>query len=48
MSPDQINSHEPTAGKRDPNDQEIAEGRQIGTNTSEAQERYRKEGMIKV
>jgi hypothetical protein len=31
MSPDQINSHEPTAGKRDPNDQEIVEGRQTGT-----------------
>jgi hypothetical protein len=48
MSPEQINSHEPTAVKRDPNDQEIAEGGQTGTNTSEAQERYRKEGMTKV
>ena len=48
MSPEQINSHEPTAVKRDSNDQEIAEGGQTGTNTSEAQERYRKEGMTKV
>ena len=48
MSPEKIKSHEPTAVKRDPSDQEIAEGGQTGTNTSEAQERYRKEGMTKV
>ena len=48
MSQEQINSNEPTAVKRDPYDQEIAEGGQTGTNTSEAQERYRKEGMTKV
>jgi hypothetical protein len=48
MSTEQINSHDPTAVKRDSNDQEIAEGGQTGTNTSEAQERYRKEGMAKV
>ena len=48
MSPEEITSHEPTAVKRDSNDQEIAEGGQTGTNTSEAQERYRKEGMTKV
>ena len=29
MSPEKIKSHEPTAVKRDPNDQEIAEGGQI-------------------
>ena len=28
MSPEKITSHEPTAVKRDPNDQEIAEGGQ--------------------
>jgi hypothetical protein len=38
MSPEQINSHEPIAVKRDSNDQEIAKGGQTGTNTSEAQE----------
>jgi len=48
MLSDQINSHDPTTVKRDLNDQEIAEGRQTGTNTSEAQERYRKEGITKV
>lgn len=48
MLSDQINSHDPTAVKRDLNDQEITEGRQTGTNTSEAQERYRKEGITKV
>ena len=48
MSPEKIKSHEPTAVKRDSNDQEIAKGGQTGTNTSEAQERYRKEGMTKV
>ena len=30
MSPEQINSHEPTAVKRDSNNQEIAEGGQTG------------------
>ena len=30
MSPEKIKSHEPTAVKRDPNDQEIAEGGQTG------------------
>jgi len=48
MSSEHINSHEPTAVKRDSNDQEIAECGQTGTNTSEAQERYRKEGMTKI
>jgi hypothetical protein len=40
-------SHEPTAVKRDPNDQEIAEGGQTGTNTEEAKEKYKKQGMTK-
>ncbi|HEU5461396.1 MAG TPA: hypothetical protein VFU79_03905 [Nitrososphaeraceae archaeon] len=48
MSPEKITSHEPTAVNRDPNDQEIAEGGQKGTNTEEAKEKYRKEGMTKV
>jgi len=48
MSPEKITSHEPTAVKRDPNDQEIAEGGQTGTNTEEAKQKYRKEGMTKV
>ena len=48
MSPEKIASHEPTAVKRDPNDQEIAEGGQTGTNTEEAKQKYRKEGMTKV
>ena len=47
MSPEQINSHEPTAVKRD-SDTEIAEGGNTGTNTEEAKEKYRKEGMTKV
>ena len=48
MSPEKITSHEPTAVKRDSNDQEIAEGGQTGTNTEQAKEKYRKEGMTKV
>ncbi len=48
MSPEKITSHDPTAVKRDSNDQEIAEGGQTGTNTEEAKEKYRKEGMTKV
>ena len=48
MSPEKITSHEPTAVNRDPNDQEIAEGGQTGTNTEQAKEKYRKDGMTKV
>ena len=48
MSPEEITSHEPTAVKRDPNDQKIAEGGKTGTDTKEAKEKYRKEGMTKV
>ncbi|HET7642002.1 MAG TPA: hypothetical protein VFK40_00715 [Nitrososphaeraceae archaeon] len=47
MSPEKITSHEPTAVKRD-SDTEIAEGGDTGTNTQEAKEKYRKEGMTKV
>ena len=48
MSPEHITSHEPTAVKRDPHDQEIAKGGKTGTDTEEAKEKYRKEGMTKV
>ena len=33
MSPEEITSHEPTAVKRDPKDQKIAEGGKTGTDT---------------
>jgi hypothetical protein len=48
MSPEEITSHEPTAVKRDPHDQKIAKGGKTGTDTEEAKEKYRKEGMTKV
>ncbi len=48
MSPEKITSHEPTAVKRDSNDQEIDESGQTGTDTEEAKEKYRKQGMTKV
>ena len=47
MSPEEITSHEPTAVKRDP-DTGIVEGGKTGTDTPEAKEKYRKEGMTKV
>jgi len=45
MSPEKIKSHEPTAVKRD---QEIDETEQIGTDSEEAKEKYRRQGMTKV
>jgi hypothetical protein len=48
MTPAKINAGEPTAVKRDPNDQNITSESQTGTNTAEAQEEYRKRGMTKV
>jgi hypothetical protein len=39
MSSDKITSHEPTAIKRDLNDQEIGEGGQTNTNTEQAKEK---------
>ena len=48
MTPAKINTVEPTAVKRDPNDQQITSGGQTGTDTPEAQEEYRKRGMTKV
>ena len=48
MSPEKITSHEPTAVKKDSNDQEIDESGQTGTDTEEAKEKYRRQGMTKV
>jgi hypothetical protein len=48
MSPEKIAEHEPTAVKRDPSDQEIAEGGRTGADTPEAREKLRKSGMTKV
>ena len=48
MTPAKLNTGEPTAVKRDSNDQEITSEGQTGTNTPEAQEEYRKKGMTKV
>jgi hypothetical protein len=48
MSPEKITSHEPTAVKRDSNDQEIDESGQTATDSEEAREQHRKKGMTKV
>lgn len=48
MTPAKIKDHEPTAVKRDQNDQEIVESGQTGTNTEEAKEEYKRKGMTKV
>ena len=48
MSPEKITSHEPTAVKRDSNDQEIDESEQIETDSEEAKEKYKRQGMTKV
>ena len=48
MSPEKITSHEPTAVKRDQNDQEIDESGQTGTDSEEAKEKYKRQGMTKV
>ena len=47
MTPAKIIEHEPTAVKRDPSNQKIAEPGQTGTDTEEAKEEYRKRGMTK-
>jgi hypothetical protein len=47
MNPEDIASHEPTAVTRD-QDTEIAQDGQTGTDSSEAQEKYRKKGMTEV
>jgi hypothetical protein len=48
MTPAKIKAHEPTAVSRDPNDQEIVSAGQTGTESPEALEEYRKQGMTKV
>jgi hypothetical protein len=48
MTPAKIKDHEPTAVKRDQNDQEIVESGQTGTNTEEAKDEYKRKGMTKV
>lgn len=48
MTPAKINEGEPTAVKRDQEDQKITSEVQTSTNTREAQEEYRKRGMTKV
>lgn len=48
MSPEKIAEHEPTAVKRNPNDQEIVEGGQTGADTPEAREKLRKSGMTQL
>ena len=48
MSPDKIAEHEPTVVKRNPYDQEIAEGGKTGADTPEAREKLRKSGMTKL
>jgi hypothetical protein len=48
MSPEKIAAHEPTAVKRNSEDQEIAEGGKTGADTPEAREKLRKSGMTKL
>ncbi len=48
MTPAKINEGEPTAVKRDPNDQRITGEGQTGTEDEKAKEEYRKRGMTKV
>ena len=47
MTPAKIKEHEPTAVKRDSNDQIITEQGKTGTDTEQANEQYRKRGMTK-
>ena len=48
MSPEKIAEHEPTAVKRNPNDQEITEGGKTGADSPEAREKLRKSRMTKL
>ena len=48
MTPAKINEGEPTAVKRDPNDQKITEPGQTGTDDENAKEQLRKRGMTKI
>lgn len=47
MSPENLREHEPTAVKRNSNDQEIVSGN-TGADTPEAREKLRKSGMTAV
>jgi len=47
MSPAKIKEHEPTAVRRDPNDQKIVEGGQTSTSSEDAAEKARRSGMTK-
>jgi hypothetical protein len=47
MTPSKIKEHEPTAVKRNPDDQIITEPGKTGTDTEQADEQYRKRGMTK-
>lgn len=47
MSPAKIKEHEPTAVRRDSNDQKIVEGSQAGTSSGDAAEKARRSGMTK-
>jgi len=48
MTPAKINAGEPTAVKRNPNDQNITSEGQTRTDSQAAEEQYRKKGMTKV
>ena len=48
MTPAKIKEHEPTAVKRDPNDQKITQPGQTGTDDERAQEQLRRSGMTKI
>ena len=47
MSPAKIKQHEPTAVRRDPNDQKIVESGQESGNAEDAKEKARRSGMTK-
>ncbi len=47
MTPAKLNTGEPTAVSRDPNDQNITGEGQTGTDNQKAKEEYRKRGMTK-
>jgi hypothetical protein len=48
MTPAKLNEGEPTAVKRDQEDQRITSEGQTGTDTADAQEQYRKTPITKV
>ena len=48
MTPAKINAGDPTAVKRDSNDQNITSQGETGTDSQKAQEEYRKRGMTKI